>query len=160
MAENLENTMSPKEYFNHLALERINSGQWGLQQIEYLQQNKKEYNLGAEDINLYILHIYRYTYNMAMQDGQVDQEELEYLSRIKALYNHQNPPKTAASITALKLHINAISRNFVNNHNQDIKDEEELKAKEKKMKEEAERVYKKPLPTYPTPKLTPYSNFW
>lgn len=160
MSENLENTMSPKEYFNHLALERINSGQWGLQQVEYLQQNRKEYNLDFNDINLYILHVYRYTYNMAMQDGYINEEEQDYLQHIKLLYNHHNPPRNAAAVAAIKTHITAIAKNFISNHNTDAIEEAERLRKEEQMRQEAANVYKKPVPRHPTPKLTPYSNFW
>ena len=156
----LENNFNSKEYFNHLALERINTGKWGLQQIEYLHQHQNDYGLKAEDINLYILHIYRYTYNLAMADGNINREEMVYLQNIKALYNHYNPPQGVAAVIALKQHINAISKNFVHNHVQELNDERLVEKHEQELKEEAEKVYKKPLPKYPRPKLTPYNNFW
>lgn len=158
----IENNLTKKEYFNHLALERINSGKWGLQQVEYLHQNKNEYGLTAEDLNLYILHVYRYTYNLAMSDGHLDREEIVYLQNIKSLYNHYNPPQNIAAVIAIKQRIQAITKNFVHNHIQNINDERFIEAHEKELKQEAENVYKKPAPKYPRPKLTPYStgNFW
>lgn len=155
-----ENNFNSKEYFNHLALERINSGTWGLKQIEYLHKNKEDYNLSPEDINLYILHIYRYTYNLAMADGHLDLEEISYLQNIKSLYNHYNPPKNATAVMAMKQRIGAITKSFVHNHVQDVNDDRYVESHQKKLKEEAENVYKKPVPKYPHPKLTPYNNFW
>ena len=69
-------------------------------------------------------------------------------------------PQGVAAVIALKQHINAISKNFVHNHVQELNDERLVEKHEQELKEEAEKVYKKPLPKYPRPKLTPYNNFW
>lgn len=163
MSDNNQLNLSTKEIFNDEVLERINNGTWGLKNIKFLQVHKEDYNLTYEDINLYILHIYRYTYNMAMLDGELQPDEIVYLNNIKRLYNHNNPPKNFQDVKAMKSHINALTQNF--KHNQTIKNTNNSKydlEEEHKLEEESNKVYKKPLPKYPRPKLTPYNSasFW
>jgi hypothetical protein len=155
--------LNKREQFNDEVLERINNGSWGLKHIEYLHTHQNNYNLSHEDINLYILHVYRYTYNMAMTDGILQVEEVAYLNNIKKLYNHYNPPKNTYEVLEMRNHINALTKNF--RHNQTIKhnnDVEHMQEEDLNLQNESDKVYKKPLPKYPRPKLTPYSsgNFW
>lgn len=135
-----------KEFFTEEVLERINSGKWGLKHIEYLYQHQDNYGLDSTDINLYVLHVYRYTYNQAMLDGEIEPDELAYLDQIKKLYNHNNPPKTISEVLAMKHHIHSLTQGF--RHNQEIKANNDIDAipqEENNLKRTSENAYKKQL---------------
>lgn len=135
-----------KELFTDEVLERINSGKWGLKHIEYLYQHQDKYGLDSTEINLYVLHVYRYTYNQAMIDGQIDPDEMSYLNQIKQLYNHNNPPKTISEVMTMKNHIHALTQGF--KYNQEIKainDIDAIPSEKNSLKRASENAYKKQL---------------
>lgn len=139
-------TAEQKETLSNEILTRINNGSWGLKHVEYLYQNQNDYGLTSEELNLYVLHVYRYTYNMAMADGEIEPDEMKYLNQIKQLYNHHNPPTSVAEVTTMKHHINALTQNF--KYNQKVKainDVDSIEDDRTSLKKSSENLMKKQL---------------
>lgn len=153
----MKNIKNTKEEFIHGVTERLRDGRWGLEEIEFLNENRKKYSLTCDEIGFFLVETYRYTYAMAMEDGVVTQLEQDELSAINKLYLEHSPNKKSDR-EILKAKIFVLTRRFekANQMQEDMDKENTLINKKKEIKENISSVYYKKYPT-PYPKLTPYT---
>ena len=125
MEINMRNERNTKEVFLAGIKERIKDGRWGLDEVEYLQENHPKYHLNYDDIGTLLMDAYQYTYYLALEDGVVDELELDQLTQIKKLT--MSPiPQNKAQREDLKFQIRFLVRkieelNFV--HEQTLEQE-------------------------------------
>lgn len=157
---NLKNT---KEEFTAGVVERLRDGRWGMEEVEYLNENRQKYNLNYEDIGFFLIETYKYTYAMAMEDGIITPVEQAELNIINQLFMEQMP-KRRGERELLKAKIFTLTRRFEKtNGMQEQMDMEQayVLSQEQKLEHDAEMkkkvssIYYR-LPT-PYPKLTPYN---
>lgn len=171
MAPQYKNSPKHQQFMENVSA-CFRSGRWNLEHIEYLNENRLKYHLSHEDIGLFLMQHYQYTYTMAMEDGVINELENQNLIQIKSLYNHLNPPKNRYEIQNIKNKINHLTRRYevtngvqeqmhINEENIDFveqKEEAEFNAKYN-LQEEVKNTYHKRNIRYPVPKLTPYRNY-
>ena len=151
---NLKNT---KEEFINGVADRLRDGRWGLDEIEFLNENRKRYSITCDEIGFFLVEAYRYTYAMAMEDGVVTPLEQEELSVINKLYM-ENLPHKRADREILKAKIFVLTRRFekTNQIQEQMEKAQNLINRQEEIKSEVSSVYYRKLPT-PYPKLTPYT---
>lgn len=147
-----------KEDFLAGVTARIENGSWGLDEVEYLQENHSKYHLNYDDIGTLLQAVYTYTYGMAMEDGIVNQLENDELAQIQKL-RLAPAPQNKVQRDNLKLQIMFLVKRFeiVNSLQEKVQLENQIiqeKALEPEpVKERVNSLYYK----YPKPKLTPYT---
>jgi len=147
-----------KEDFIIGVVDRLKDGRWGVNEIDYLNENHSRYHLNYEDIGMLLVYAYKYAYTMAMEDGVVTQLEQDQLNQINLMYNYSYLPKSRYEREALKVKILVLTRQYekTNTVQENIILEDHYK-QENEIKNEVKSIYYKSR--YPRPKLTPYSNY-
>ncbi|NCP98407.1 hypothetical protein GW796_00840 [archaeon] len=147
-----------KEDFIIGVVDRLKDGRWGVNEIDYLNENHSRYHLNYEDIGMLLVYAYKYAYTMAMEDGVVTQLEQDQLNQINLMYNYSYLPKSRYEREALKVKILVLTRQYekTNTVQESIILEDHYK-QENEIKNEVKSIYYKSR--YPRPKLTPYSNY-
>ncbi len=161
-----------KEDFMEKVLEKVKSNEWGLEELEYLNQNHSNYHLKCEDIGFLLLQAYRHSYQMAIEDGVVTDAEQKVLSDINVMFM-QHIPTSKSERDFVKAKIFALTRSFDKgykpkeqlnqvpeqantNTNTVTKIEAADNEMENEIKEKLATAYYR-TPRYPYPKLTPYT---
>lgn len=147
--------LTKTEQFKMQVVERIKDGRWGLEQVQHLNDNKLQYHLTNEDIGMFLMHTYNYTYYMAMEDGIMTELEERQLAQIKSYYNYLNPPKNRYEIENIKTKIANLTKKFEKTNA--VSEEMDQQARAQEIQQEVKNVYR--TPRYTRPKLTPYDNY-
>lgn len=135
-----------KEVFLAEIINRIDSGEWGLEEVSYLEKHDERYNLRMEDIGLFLVQVYKYTFALAMEDGIITQEEQEELNEINKAYN-SFLPKNRFERDLLKNKVMRLVKQYEKqNIIQETNTIEEAYKKEAKAKENVKKAYPKPTP--------------
>jgi hypothetical protein len=149
-----------KEEFLGGVQDRIKNGHWGLDEIEYLLENHSKYHLNYDDIGVLLNDVYKYTYYMALEDGVMDQLEVDQLTQINKLIMAP-VPQNKAQREELKFQIRFMARKIEQVHaiHEKVLEQEhaqyEPQPEPEPMKERVNKVYYKS----PRPKLTPYTYY-
>jgi len=153
-----------KEDFVNSILEKIDNGELGLNEIEYLNENHLKYHLTYEDISNFLLHLYEYVYTMAMEDGIITELEQKQLAEIKNFPIHPMP-KNRFERDLLKTKILTLVKRIekTNSAQEEIELEndlaEEMTLKQKYSENTKEKINKLYYKNYltPYPKLKPFA---
>lgn len=100
-----------KEAFMEKVLEKVKSNEWGLEELEYLNENHSNYQLKCEDIGFLLLQAYRYSYQLAIEDGVVTPDEQKVLSDINVMFM-QHIPTSRQERDLVKAKIFALTKSF------------------------------------------------
>lgn len=145
--------VTKKQKFINYTLNKISNNQYNLKDIDYLitHKNKYSFELSINDISLILEHLYKETFAAAMQDGQIDGQELHYLLEIKSYMAQKHNYTNINQILKLKNKIKKVAShirketiyqnkydttNYTANHNTAIN------LSEDNIKEENNRDYK------------------
>jgi len=150
------------QLFNQEVAKKIHTGEWGLNEINFLQENKQKYHLTHANISYYLQELYRYTYTLAMQDGLISQSEQHLLSLIRTHLSSPHMPTNRFGLEHLKLRIETAQTHCLK-HRPDYQEQFQHKYEhENQMQQEITSTYNNsPTPKYgyARPKLTPYSQY-
>lgn len=97
-----------KELSNYKRL--INTGAFGLSEIEYLHEHKRENNLSYSDIVSLLLELQNYAYDLAMEDGVINRQEALYLHNISKQFINLKSHMNRYTMIKLKNQIRTITR--------------------------------------------------
>jgi hypothetical protein len=147
-----------KEDFIKGVQARIDDGRWGVEEVEYLNEYRQKYHLNYDDIGLFLVQVYKYTYTMAMEDGVLSQLELDELNQIQQL--SYTVPKNKFERDALKVKIMTLTKQYEKtNVVQESMDLENVYKKENEHRMELKNKVNNLYYRTPYPKLTPYTSY-
>ncbi len=148
--------LTPKQKFIDEISKKIENGDWGLEEIEHLEENKIKYHLNYEDIGLFLMVAYDYVYNLAIENGEISGLEMNNLIAFKkAMVGVM--PKNKEQRMALKFQINQLVKKFEKEHS--FENNLESENKQEVIKKKVKSLYY--LPSWlRKPKFTPYSSYY
>lgn len=149
--------LTPKQKFIEEINKKIKNGDWGLEEINHLEENKIKYHLNYEDIGYFLNIAYDYVYNMALENGEISDLEMNNLISFKKTMANVIPTNREQRI-ALRFQINQLVKRFEVDHVFEQKLDLENEKKEL-MKKKVKSLYYLP-PWLRKPKLTPYSSYY
>ncbi len=164
--------LAPKQIFLNEIKNKISSGDWGVEEIESLEENHVKYHLNYDDIGMLLVHSYSYVYSLVYEDGTLSQLELKNLQEFNTLVLNNNYPANKLNREELKFKIRSLVKVFEANNvleenlnlkdtlqNQEILENSQEIENQKKVKEENRKKDFKKIFYWTRPKLTPYSNY-
>lgn len=162
----MRNERHTKEDFLNGVKNRIKNGSWGLEELNYLQDNHPKYHLNYEDIGNLLNDAFQYTYQLALEDGVMNQLEADQLAQIQKLAMAPIP-QNRMQRDALKHQIMFLVNRIEFTHalqeraQLDATIEEQVEVppptpQKEPVKERVNSVYYKT----PRPKLTPYNSWY
>lgn len=164
----MRNERHTKEDFLAGVKNRINNGSWGLEELNYLNDYHAKYHLNYEDIGDLLDNAFKYAYQLALEDGIMNQLESDQLGEIQKL-SMAPIPQNRMQREALKHHIMFLMNKIEFNHalQEQAQLQEDLAPEPVPVKKpepvpEVEPVKHRVNSVYhrtPRPKLTPYS-YW
>lgn len=109
--------------------DKIQTGEWGLQHINYIHEHKHDYNLDNSDVGLLLTELYRQAYVFAMEDGILNDLERENLLKIKYTINNFNlrKPVNRYELNNLKTKIHTITRDNLEHNFDEVNVQHELR---------------------------------
>lgn len=147
--------LNKRKEFKNMVSEKFLTGEWGLDELTVLKENRFKYNFSLEDVGFFLVQIYQYTYCMAMEDGFISNLERSQLNEINMAYN-QFLPKNIYEKNALMTKISNLVKSYEKTNA--IHEADELVDNKYSAKEKVNNGYKKPY--FSKMKLTPYSNYY
>lgn len=149
--------LTPKQKFIEEISKKIKNGDWGLEEINHLEENKIKYHLNYEDIGYFLDMAYVYVYNMALEDGEISALEMNELINFKKTMINTIPTNKEERL-ALKFQIGQLVKRFEKEHvfeqNLDLEN-----SNQELMKKKVKSLYYLP-PWLRKPKFTPYSSYY
>jgi hypothetical protein len=155
-----------KEDFLTGVQERVKTHVWGLDEINYLHENHSKYHLNYEDIGNLLNDVFIHTYQLALEDGVMNQLEVDQIAQIQKLamapipQNKMQRDALKHQILFLRnkidfAHVLQEQEQLKEKLNHELTPEPEFKPEIESVKEKINRVYYKT----PRPKLTPYTYY-
>jgi len=141
--------------------ERVKDGRWGLDEVEYLYENHSKYHLNYEDIGNMLNELFQYTYHLALEDGVMNEMEIDQLTQVQKLAMAPIP-QNKMEREALKHQIRSLVKKIEVSHH--LQEQVQLEAHiEEKLEEVKEPIKERVNSVYyrtPRPKLTPYNSWY
>ncbi len=149
--------LTPKQKFIEEISKKLKNGDWGLEEVNHLEENKIKYHLNYEDIGYFLTVTYNYVYGLALENGEISDLEMANLLTLKNTLSTAIPENKEQRI-ALKMQITELVKKF--KKDQIMEHHLELESnKIELMKQKVKSLYYLP-PWLRTPKLTPYNSYY